>query len=144
MVKDELQFNLLKTELELTQRQMDKYDQLGATVKTWSVTLWAASLGWAFQSKNKEIILLAIIIAVAFWMLDAVNKNFREDYKNRRDKVALELQRLFSGTPLSKDFVSPDLPIHRWGGVTGRIFEPHLFIFYIVLITVAVIIFLAI
>ncbi len=144
MTKDELQFNLLKTELELTQRQMDKYDQLGATIKTWAVTLWAASLGWSFQSKNKEIVLLAIIIAGAFWMLDAVNKNFREDYKNRRDKVALELQKLFNGIPLPKDFVSPNLPAHKWNDVLRRAFEPHLFILYVVLVAVAIIIFLVI
>jgi len=39
MVKEEIQFDLMKGEMELCQRQMDKYDHLCANIKTWAVTL---------------------------------------------------------------------------------------------------------
>lgn len=104
---------MLKSELQLTQDQMDKYDKLMAKIKTWAITLWAAVLGWSFQVKRKEIILLAIFAALIFWILDAVNKNFRQDYKKRRDEIILALQNLFKNSLIPSDFVSPDLPKHK-------------------------------
>ncbi|MCX6779289.1 MAG: hypothetical protein NTU97_03600, partial [Candidatus Magasanikbacteria bacterium] len=86
MLNDQ-QFDLVKNELELIQKQVDKYDDMSAKIKTWSVTLWAALSGWSFQSKSKEVLLLAVFVLVLFWALDAVNKNFRMDYRKRRDVI---------------------------------------------------------
>jgi hypothetical protein len=143
MTKEEIQFDLLKTELDLTQRQMDKYDQLSGMTKTWAVTLWAASLGWSFQIKREEIILLSAFIALAFWMLDAANKNFRRDYKKRRDEAASALRKIFQGQAIGQEVVSPDLPLHQWRHIFKEIFQPHIFILYLSLILVSLIIFLA-
>lgn len=61
------QFEILKTELLLTQQEVDKYDHMSTTIKTWAVTLWVASSGWAIQSKRKEILFLGILIIFVFW-----------------------------------------------------------------------------
>ena len=139
-----IKFDLLKVELELTQKQMDKYDHLSTTIKTWTVTLWAASLGWSFQIRREEVVLIGVVMVAAFWTIDAVNKNFREGYKRRRDEVALLLQKLFSDSPLPADAVSPDLPKHKMSRAIIRFLEPHVSMLYVSLIVVAIILFLAV
>ena len=98
-------------------------------------------MGFTFQLKRNEIALVLIIIVLFFWLLDSVNKNFREDYKKRRDEVAAGLQKLFSKSYLPNDFVSPNLPLHNWIGAFQQALQLHVFLFYAILIIVAVVIF---
>lgn len=137
MNKEETQFDLLKTELELIQKQMDKYDQVSGTIKTWSVTLWIASLGWSFQVNRKEVVLLSIFIVMTFWALDAINKNFREGYKKRRDTVVLLLQDIFRGQGIKPDAISPSIPKHNWKNILRVMLKPHVALLYLVLSIVA-------
>lgn len=128
------QYDILKLELEIVQRQIDKYDQQGATIKAWTVTLWAASLGWSFQVDRPAMILVGIFVALAFWMLDAVNKNFRQDYKHRRDEVTKALQARVAET--ESTIVTPSFPAHRMSGAFRQMLEPHIFILYSALIII--------
>lgn len=137
MTKEEIQFDLLKTELTLTQQQMDKYDQLSQTTKTWAVTLWAASIGWSFQVNRADAALVGVIILIMFWSFDGLNKNFRQDYKKRRDVIAGLLNSLFKGNPLAADVISPALPSHRSTNALKTMFMPHIALPYIVLILVS-------
>ena len=126
MAKEEIQFDILKTEFELCQQQMDKYDQLSMTTKTWAITLWAASMGWAFQVNRSEVILLNILILVLFWFFDALNKTFRTDYKKRRDEAATALEYLFRTGVLPQNTTSPQLPEHRSKDTLQNIFAVHI------------------
>jgi len=137
MIDNQIKFDLLKTELELVQRQIDKYDQLSATVKTWTVTLWAAIFGWSFQSKQQGLILIALFIVLIFWVIDAVNKNFRQDYKARRAEIAQALQEYFKNSEFSSEMVAPRIPDHTWFGVLKYVLEPHIFLIYSALIIVS-------
>lgn len=139
MTHDDIKYDILKTELELTQRQMDKYDQLSATTKTWTVTLWAASVGWAFQLKRSDILLISLVIIGIFWLLDALNKTFRQDYKKRRDEVAVALERLFKTNSLAPDVSSPKLPSHRWRDILGNFFAAHVALPYVLLAAISLI-----
>lgn len=143
-MSQENQFDFVKAEFQLTQKQMDKYDDLAAKIKTWAITLWAALLGWAFQTKREDILLLSIFIVLAFWSLDAVNKNFRQDYKKRRDEIANALRVFFQNSSWPENFITPDLPHHRTIEALRKFFKPHIFLFYIPLIMVALIIFFVI
>jgi len=127
----------IQSELELTQRQMDKYDNLLSQIKTWTITIWAALSGWSFQSQIKEVLLLSVFITLTFWLLDAFNKNFRQDYKNRRDKVADALQEYFQTDNLPEGFISPDLPRHKTIMAVKYLFEVHVFSLYLPLIIVS-------
>lgn len=142
MMESNQQFDLLKTELEIIQRQIDKYDQLSMTIKAWSVTLWAASIGWSFQVKRPEIILVAIFIVLAFWVLDAVNKNFREDYKKRRTEISNTFHNLASGSLSSSEIITPKFPIHKWSEVMRQFFQPYIFVLYVSLVLIGVAIYL--
>jgi len=137
----EKQIDLVKAELELTQRQMDKYDSLSGQIKTWTITLSAALIGWSFQTKNKEVVLMVIFVVLAFWALDAFNKNFRQDYKKRRDDVAAALRQYFKTETWPNNFVSPSLPKHHSSDAFKKIFQPHIFLLYLPLIAIALLIY---
>lgn len=137
----EIKYDLAKTELELTQGQMDKYDDFSAKIKTWAITSWAALLGWSFQSDRKEVLLLAFFIIVFFWVFDAINKNFRQNYKARRDEVAKALETVFRTEKWPTDFVCPALPLHKNISVVRQIFRIHIAILYLPLAIIALILF---
>lgn len=140
----ENQFNLVMAELELVQKQMDKYDDIAAKIKTWTITLFAALLGWSFQIKRREVLLLTIFVVLVFWALDAVNKNFRQDYKKRRGKISEALKNYFRDSVWPENFVAPELPRHRGIEAFLKFFQPHISLFYIPLIIVVLIIFFVI
>ncbi len=129
--------DLVQSEFELIQRQMDKYDNLLSQTKTWTITIWAALSSWSFQSKIKEILLLSVFIVLVFWFLDVFNKNFRCDYKNRRDKIADALKLYFRTNNFPEDFISPDLPEHRTIETIKYLFRPHVFLLYLPLVVVS-------
>lgn len=137
MTHDEIRYDLLKAELELTQRQMDKYDQLSTTSKAWTITLWAASVGWALQTGRREIFFVSMLIVALFWAFDAINKTFRQDYKKRRDEVASALERFFTSGAIPPDAVSPKLPLHAPAGTLGNLFRLHVALPYLLLAALA-------
>ena len=137
MNKEELQYDLLKTELELTQRQVDKYDEMSTKVKTWAITLWAASVGWSFQVNRGEVLLLSILILTVFWFFDALNKTFRMDYKKRRDEVAEALEFVFRTGTTPQNFSAPRLPLHSLGETVKNIIVPHVALPYLLLALVS-------
>ncbi len=133
----EERLGLLRLELELTQRQMDKYDQISATIKNWAVTLWAASAGWSFQARRREIILLSFVIILIFWGFDSIYKTFREDYKSRRDQVGRALAHFFRTESFPEGTISPDLPRHDLLDSWRHLFEVHLASPYILLAVIS-------
>ncbi len=134
-------FNLVQSEFDLTQRQMDKYDHLLSQIKTWTITIWAALSSWSFQSKIKEILLLSIFIVLIFWLLDVFNKNFRQDYKKRRNQIAGALEVYFKTNNLPEDFVSPNLPQHKTIDALKYLFFPHVFLLYLPLIIISLLLY---
>jgi uncharacterized membrane protein len=133
--------DLVQSEFELIQRQMDKYDNLLSQTKTWTITIWAALSSWSFQSKIKEILLLSVFIVLVFWFLDVFNKSFREDYKNRRYKIAEALRVYFQTSNFPKDFISPDLPEHKTIRTMKHLFRPHVFLLYLPLVVVSLLLY---
>lgn len=140
---EQQQFEILKTELLLTQQEVDKYDQMSTTVKTWAVTLWVASSGWALQSKKKEILLLSAVIMLVFWFFDGINKTFRMNYKKRREEVAKLLEKVFRKEALNENEIAPKLPVHDLKDAFRHMFTLHLVIPYLALAAISVIIFFA-
>ncbi|GBD33969.1 hypothetical protein HRbin34_00275 [bacterium HR34] len=46
IIKEKL--NLIKLEFSNVQSQIDKYDKIENQIKSWSITLWVALIGWSF------------------------------------------------------------------------------------------------
>lgn len=137
MEHETTKYDLLKTEFSLAQQQMDKYDQLCTTVKTWAITLWAASAGWAIQTKQYKIFLLGIFITLFFWVLDGYHKTVRQNYKKRRNEVADVLQKVFQTGEVPADAISPRLPKQSWTHLPEYLFSIHIVIPYLAMIVVS-------
>lgn len=138
------QFKIVQIEFKLMQGQMDKYDGLSAKIKTWTVTIWAVLLGWSFQVQKKEILLLSIFIVLIFWWLDAINKNFRQNYKKRRDEISQALKKFFQTSSWPDNFFATKLPdhyIHPKTGTLKSFLIVHIFLLYLPLIIVSLIVF---
>jgi hypothetical protein len=138
---DQHKFEIAKTELQMMQQQMDKYDQLGMTIKTWSVTLWVAASGWAFLSMRREPLFLAAVLVAVFWFFDALNKTFRENYKRRRDQVATALESAYHGGDLPQGFSSPHMPVQDQKKILRQALRPHIALPYLVLMAAALVLF---
>lgn len=141
-----IQNEMAQTEFRLCQEQIDKYDASLDHIRTWTVTLWVATLGWSFQSKRHEVILLSLVAVIIFWLLDAINKSFRQDYKQRRDQIAAALQHLFNQGTLPAEFSSPQLPAHKnLAGHTLKVmFYFHTALVYLVLLVISLLLYVQI
>lgn len=139
MVKPEIQnqYDILKSEFLLCQGQMDKYDHLSSTIKTWLMTLWAASVGWALSSRQKEIFLIGAATVVALWFFDALNKTFRENYKKRRDEIGVILRQYFANGKLPPGTSAPQLPSHNRTDAVRNVFVVHIALPYILLVLIS-------
>lgn len=133
------QFEILKTEFLLTQEQMNKYDQIGTSINTWTVSLWVAISGWGIQSRHKEMFLLSIALVATFWFFESINKTFRQNYKKRRDEIALALGKVFKDNNIEKEFSSPQLPPYNLKGIHKNMFLAHIAVPYIILMTISLV-----
>ena len=126
-ISQELQYRCLEKELELVQGQVDKYDDSSAATKRGAAMLWLAIAGWTFQVKHAEFMAVAAGIVASFWLFDAVNKVFRQDYARRRDEV-VELMNAFRRSgELSPHIRQPNLPKQPWRGML-RVFPSALLV----------------
>lgn len=141
MSTNDTKYDLFKAELSLAQGQMDKYDQLSSTTKTWAITLWAASVGWAVQTHVPVIALLGGVSTVLFWFLDAYIMMFRLNYKDRRN-IAAEALKTYSEKGEFAGGLRPlDLPTHDNGGMARSFFLVHLSLPYVALAALVAVVF---
>jgi len=126
----ETQLTITRDELHLCQAQMDKYDTLSASTKMWALTAWVAAAGWGISIRSGMIVLLAGIVLLLFWMLDARYKAYRENYKARRNQVGEALRHYYEHEAFPEDFRSPTLPQHQRLRVLQRMLEPHVALLY--------------
>ncbi len=139
---ENFKYDLLKTELLITQQQVDKWDHLSSTTKTWAVTLWVAATGWTVQTDTKSLLLIGIIVAILFWFFDGNNKKFRQDYRNRRNEVASALETYSRSGQIPDNFVFPALPSHDNKNLFSSMFIFHLALPYVTLIFLSVVIYI--
>ena len=134
---EEIKYELLKTELLLTQQQMDKYDQLSSSTKTWAVTLWVAVVGMTVQTHIREMIVVAIIVVIFFGFFDWNNKRFRQDYKDRRNEIGDALQIYFKTGIISDSVYAPVLPSHENKNLVDTIYTVHIGLPYFTLLVLS-------
>jgi len=137
----DIKYDLLKTELLLTQQQMDKYDQLSSTTKTWAVTLWVAIIGWTVQIHIRELIWVGVVVLIFFGFFDWNNKRFRQDYKDRRNEIAKALESYFKTDKISDLVSSPQLPSHENNNLLSTKYIVHIGLPYITLLILSVVVY---
>lgn len=134
-------YDLLKTEFLITREQMNKYDTLSTTAKGWLVTLWAASIGWSFQVRRKEIVALSVFITAIFWILDSFTKTYRQNYKKRRDEISAALKNYFVKGEVPTGFVAPQPPVHRVREIIGNGLRMRVLLLYLLLALASLIVY---
>ncbi|NND65526.1 MAG: hypothetical protein HKM24_06145 [Gammaproteobacteria bacterium] len=133
-IQSQHKVDLLKDEFVFLQSQVDKFDKLSANIKTWVVTLWAASIGWAIQIDQAKLLLVSIAVIILFWFYDAMNKNYRQNYSDRLHAVGRYLQHYFKTGEVKESVVSPKFPTHHWLGIFRRGLSLHIALPYLVLV----------
>jgi len=135
------QFEILKDELKMMQSQMDKYDGFATSIKTWTLTLWGVSVGWAFQSGIKEMLAISLVLLMAFWLFEGINKTYRMNYKKRRDEVAVVLQHVFKTGELPDGISAPQFPNHDFQHAMRNALLLHISVPYLALGAVSVVLY---
>lgn len=131
MALSDKQVDLVQREFSHAQQQIDKYDEFSDKIKTWTMTLWAALMGWSLQSGRKETMLLALVIVFSFWIFDAIKRGVRQDYKQRRGVVVHALRTYMQTASFPKGFVSPEIPEHTYRrNALRHLFMPHMLLLY--------------
>jgi hypothetical protein len=66
---------------------ISSYDAHLMTIKGWSITVGLAFIGYAFQQKNKKLLLLCCASAVCFLLVDAKFKQYQVSYYPRMQAI---------------------------------------------------------
>jgi len=62
---------------------MGRLDDLLFKIKASFITVWVATIGWAFTVKNTRLVPLAFIVIIAFWMLEGLFRGLQTRYIDR-------------------------------------------------------------
>ncbi len=130
--------------MKLSQDQVDKYDSILERITTWTITLWVASLGWSLQVGRREIVVLNLVIVLVFWILQGMNKAFRQDYKIRRDEVARLLNKMGKENVALGKINVPSFPSHKnlWKNTLANMFRFHSALVYLLLLAASAVIYI--
>jgi hypothetical protein len=83
----ETQNQLLVQEYMQLQRTVEDFDARALTIKAWSVTFSAAGLALAYDKHNPQILLVASLSALVFWLTEAVWKIHQRAFYARIEAI---------------------------------------------------------
>lgn len=83
----EKQNQLLVQEYLQLQKTVEDFDARALTIKAWSVTFSAAGLGFAYDKGNPQILLIASLGALVFWLTEAVWKIHQRAFYARIETI---------------------------------------------------------
>lgn len=90
-LNDDQKFDLLKLEMELIQKTLDKYDDLIFRNRNWFITLWAGTIALSFT--NSSILpLYALYMVILFWFIEGLMRHqywykYVLRYRHLRDNI---------------------------------------------------------
>jgi len=76
----DFQKELLLKNLEMNDAAIKNFDEQTFKIQGWSVLIWMAFIGWAFQKEIKELFYLSILVPVFFWIINAHIKYLQRGY----------------------------------------------------------------
>jgi len=116
-----------------------QYDGLMMTIKGWLITVGMALIGYAFQQRQRSILLLVLVSAVCFSLVDAKFKEYQTSYYPRMrtiEKCISTKNELAACLPLQVDASWSESKV--WYGVFlqyGKfgVIMPHFIVFLLAL-----------
>jgi hypothetical protein len=81
------QLQLLLIEIEIIQSKISSFDDLSFKIKGWAVTLWSAIIIWSYKNGGSDLLLIAVIVILSFWFLDAYYKTIQIQFRTRMSSI---------------------------------------------------------
>lgn len=114
-LEDSERLEILKLEMGLIQKTLDKYDDLIFRNRNWFITLWTAVIGISF-TQEKISATYAIFLSVLFWFFEGMirhqywykyvlrYRNLRDSFNNNKiaDLFVYDLTNSLSKTKIKK------------------------------------------
>ena len=98
---------LLKKEIDVITSVIGRYDDILFRIKSWTITLWIAVVGWGLHNRSILVLLLAIFIPIIFCFIEVEFKRIQRQYIFRGNK----LEKFFrNNEKLKKAFDEKDIP----------------------------------
>ena len=85
---------LLKSEYFHVQNVIESFDNKALIIKAWSVTFSLTAVGAAYTAKSWQMLGLAALASISFWLLEGSWKTFQYAYYER----SRQLERYFAGS----------------------------------------------
>jgi hypothetical protein len=144
MRKDQLDYKIeiLVKEWDAIQGAIGRFDTLAFNIKGWAISLFTAVLVVSATQRVPELMILAILPLMMFWLIDALYKSFQRRYIIR----GTEIETYLSSESFVKDielrsiahFSSPVINIqfgsytylHRIGLILRSAFSWNVFLLY--------------
>ncbi len=136
------QYQLVYDHLKLLQSSMDKYDNMSTEIRKWAVTLWAATIsagtieGFEIESRS-ALIVISIFVVFAMGMYDGMYKTFRNNYKDTRNDIAIQIRKDKCGLS-SISFPEQPEDDQLIKKAIRAVFHPHIGFVYLILIGTSV------
>lgn len=84
----ELQWELLKHEMEINKSSVEQMHEFGKSIKNWTILLWAASIGGALTQKGfSQYIIFISAIPVLLWFVEASYRKIQSKFLFRWDEM---------------------------------------------------------
>jgi hypothetical protein len=95
----ERRLTVLMKEWDQCETGIGRYDVIMFSIRTWAVTLSTATVGAAASLRNPNIILISVVPALLFWLIDSVNKSYQGTFTTR----VQEIQEYLSSSGFKED-----------------------------------------
>lgn len=84
-------FDVIKIEIEDTQKNIKDIERLSLTFKTWTILVWAGSTSLLLTNEDnslRDLIKWTIFFPITFWILEAANKLKEKEYTQRLKEIS--------------------------------------------------------
>lgn len=112
----DFQLRMLEKGASELQAQISRLDDLLFKIKASFITVWVATIGWAFTIRNERLVPLAFVVVVAFWMFEGLFRGAQSRHIDRSRLVMAfvndpgALQRAFTTRSFPSKLVFPLAP----------------------------------
>ena len=78
---------LLELDYRTTQSFIDKADDILFRIKNWAITTNGGIFALAISTKNKNVLVVNLVLIACFWLLELFYKCFHEDAMEQNKKI---------------------------------------------------------
>ena len=144
MDRFEFQLAMLQKGAEELEKKIANFTTILMQLKTATITIWVALIGWVFASKINALVPLGYVIIFGFWFLEATYWRVQFYYMQRAAAVTeflndeRALDESFNTRSIPKDLVHPlgSLKTLKMPSLWRAMGAPSIYIFYTFLLAV--------